>query len=343
MPTSPLRMRTVPVPDRADGDAASRLARLRSGALNGLVARASDHTGHRPAADRVLPVLPELRELLPEGGLRRGSAIALGGPQRGGATPPQASTLAGQPATVGVTSLLTALLVGPSQAGSWCAVVGMPAFGTVAAAEAGVCLDRLALVPCPGTEWASVVAALLDGVDVVAVQGTGQTQVTGAVAHRLAARARQRGGVLMPVGTWPGADMTMTPHLIRDLGAGRPSGGEHNLWEGAGQGRGRLRRRKVEVVAWGRGSGARFRRTRLWLPADNGGVAEVAGLDQAVTPEAVTPEAVTPEAVTPEVTASVPATPLVEGYPRDLVCDHRHTRSTARYATSAARRGSGVT
>lgn len=74
----------------------------------------------------------------------------------------------------------------------------MPALSPVAAAEMGIALDRLALVPDPGTEWASIVAALLDGVDIVvaAVPGT----VAPAVAGRLAARARQRGSVLMPAG-----------------------------------------------------------------------------------------------------------------------------------------------
>ena len=36
-----------------------------------------------------------------------------------------------------------ALLVGPSQAGSWCAVIGMPEFGVEAAEGMGIDLDRL--------------------------------------------------------------------------------------------------------------------------------------------------------------------------------------------------------
>ena len=42
----------------------------------------------------------------------------------------------------GATSILLALLAGASAAGSWCAVVGMPSLGLVAAAELGIALDR---------------------------------------------------------------------------------------------------------------------------------------------------------------------------------------------------------
>jgi hypothetical protein len=104
------------------------------------------------AGERPLPVLAALEPLLPPGGLRRGSAVAV----RGSA------------------SLLLALLAGPSQEGAWCAVVGLPALGLVAAAEIGVALERLALVPDPGPDWAAVAGALLDAVDVVVVAPRGR-------------------------------------------------------------------------------------------------------------------------------------------------------------------------
>ncbi|NBH10575.1 hypothetical protein GTY80_45970, partial [Amycolatopsis sp. SID8362] len=67
----------------------------------------------------------------------------------------------------GSTSLLLALLAPATAAGSWAAVVGLPSLGLAAAAEHGADLSRLALVPRPGAEFPAVVAALLDGVDVV--------------------------------------------------------------------------------------------------------------------------------------------------------------------------------
>jgi hypothetical protein len=149
----------------------------------------------------------------------------------------------------GSTSLLLALLSAASRSGSWCAVVGMPALGALAAAESGIVLDRLALVPNPGPEWPTVVAALIDGVDVVVAAVPGP--VAAAVAGRLAARARQRGSVLMPYGRWDGADVTLQV--------------THGGWEGLGAGRGRLRRHEITVVARGRGAAARPKEITMWM------------------------------------------------------------------------------
>jgi hypothetical protein len=192
--------------------------------------------GREQPGGRPLPVLPALEPLLPPGGLRRGSAVAV----RGSA------------------SLLLALLAGPSRAGAWCAVVGLPALGLVAAAETGVALDRLALVPDPGPDWAAVAGALLDAMDVVVVAPRGR--VLDGDVRRLAARARQRGAVLVPYGAvrWPGAELRLSV----------AAGG----WEGLDSGSGHLRARRVAVRAEGRGSAARARELRLWLPAPGGGV-----------------------------------------------------------------------
>ncbi|HEX5199547.1 hypothetical protein ACFQS1_04805 [Paractinoplanes rhizophilus] len=189
-----------------------------------------------PGVHRMLPVAPELSGLLPGRGLRRGSTIAV-------------ATGRSQPASGG-TSLLLALLSEASRTGSWCAVVGVPALGAVAAAESGIALGRLALVPNPGPEWATVVAALIDGVDVVVAAVPGA--IAPAIAGRLVARARQRGCVLVPFGHWDGADVTL------QVTAGR--------WEGLGAGRGRLRRREVTVLARGRGAAARPKELTMWMP-----------------------------------------------------------------------------
>jgi hypothetical protein len=208
--------------------------RMVVGALAGLVRPASQTA---PAGADHLPVAPELTGLLPGRGLRRGSTVAVA---------------AGRPAPGGGTSLVLALLAEASRSGSWCAVVGVPTFGAVAAAEVGIRLDRLALVPHPGPEWATVVAALIDGVDVVVVAVPGT--VSGSVASRLAARARQRGCVLLPYGAWDGADVTL--RVLR------------GVWEGLGQGRGRLRRREVTISARGRGAAGRPREVTVWMPGD---------------------------------------------------------------------------
>ncbi len=145
----------------------------RADRLGDLVARGSEAAARR-GVDRVIAMPSPLREMLPGGGLRRGSTVTVRGS----------------------TSLLFAMLGAATRAGCWCAVVGMPHLGLVAAAELGVDLDRFALVPEPGADWPQVVAALLDGIDVVVVAPPAGTPT--ALARRLAARARQRGTVLVP-------------------------------------------------------------------------------------------------------------------------------------------------
>jgi hypothetical protein len=225
---------------------------VRSAILTGLVRRASDYADPSTGAggggvDQALPVLPELSRVLPGRGLRRGSTIAV------------STGRSAWPA--GGSSLVLALLTEASRAGSWCAVVGIPTFGAVAAAEAGVALDRLALVPNPGPEWPTVVAAMMDGLDVVvaAVPAGAAPSVTA----RLAARARQRGSVLVPYGHWDGADVTL--RVVR------------GTWEGLGQGRGRLRCRQVTIVARGRGAAVRPKEVTIWMPAGSGGFGAAVG------------------------------------------------------------------
>jgi hypothetical protein len=203
-------------------------------ALAELVRAAGEHDA--PGVHRVLPVAPELSGLLPQRGLRRGSTVAVAA---GRAVPAGGST-----------SLLLALLAEASRSGSWCAVVGLPSLGALAAQESGIDLERFALVPDPGPDWPTVIAALIDGVDVVVTAVPGRVAPT--IADRLVARARQRGSVLMPFGEWPGADVTLQVTASR--------------WEGLSLGRGRLRRREVTILARGRGAAARPKEITLWMP-----------------------------------------------------------------------------
>jgi hypothetical protein len=124
----------------------------------------------------------------------------------------------------------------------------------MAAAELGIALDRLALVPHPGAEWPTVVGALLDGFDLVVAATPGPVAAT--LAGRLAARARQRGSVLVPYAQWTGADVVLDS----------PGGG----WEGLDPGHGRLRRRYLTISARGRGAAARPRDVTVWLPGADG-------------------------------------------------------------------------
>lgn len=192
------------------------------------------------AASRTLPVLEALAPLVP-GGLQRGATLGVSG--------------------TGATALALAVAAGASQAGSWLGVVGLASLGLSAAAEVGVALERLLVVadPGPGT-WATVVAALVDAVDVVVAAPP--ARLGAADIRRLAARARERGAVLCAVGErWP------APLDVR-LSVTATS------WTGpTGAGSGRLVARRVDVVGGGRGAAARPRHRSLWLPGPDGGVA----------------------------------------------------------------------
>lgn len=187
------------------------------------------------AGERSLPVLAALEPLLPDG-LRRGAtAVVDGGP--------------------GSTALALALGAAASQAGSWVGMVGAPSLGLLAAIELGLAPERLLVVAAPGVQsWATVVAALLDAVDVVYARSTTVT-VTGADARRLLARAREREALLIPLGRWP---------LAADVGLSVTSP-EWRL-------DGRLVARRVEVTASGKGVYARERTASLWLPDETGSV-----------------------------------------------------------------------
>jgi hypothetical protein len=148
------------------------------------------------------------------------------------------------------TTLLMALLAGPSASGRWVAVVGLPDFGVEAAARFGIALDRLVLVPDPGRQWLTVVAALADVIPVVAVRPAGR--VAPAEASRLSARLRQRGALLLVAGDWPGSDASL--------------GVEASEWQGLEHGHGHLSEREVVVSVGGRGEPGRRARSRLRLP-----------------------------------------------------------------------------
>jgi hypothetical protein len=202
------------------------------------------------AREQVLPVIAPLTTLLPNG-LVRGTTVAVDG-------------------VSGVTSLVLALAAGASQEGSWVAAVGVPWLGLAAAAECGVVLDRLAVVSLPErSEWATVVAALIDAIDVVLV--CPPQRVAMGDARRLAARARERGAVLLVVGA--------TSSLTIDV---RCTVSEPQ-WAGVDHGAGHLQSRRVMVSTTGRGSAARPRSASLWLPGPDGQVATCAEVAE-VTP-----------------------------------------------------------
>ena len=205
------------------------------------------------AEERTLPVLPAVADLLPGPGLTRGSTLAVdGGP--------------------GATSLALAVAAGPSQAGSWVAVVGLDDLGLAAMGACGVDLERVVLVDePPGDRWGAVVAALVGAFDVVVV--VTRQPVRAADARRLAARARDGGSVLVVVGGTMAGPGAPTAGLGLEVAVRLTVTGVR--WVGLELGHGHLRARKVRVARTGRGEAAQPRRVDLWLPAADGQVALV--------------------------------------------------------------------
>ena len=191
-----------------------------------------DRTGRRAqpvvlARERVLAVPAPLGELLPGGAVQRGTVVAVDGDPGAGAT-----------------SIAFQLAGAATATGEWAAAVELDAsVGGLAAGEAGVALDRFAVIRrVPRARWAVVVAALLDGISVVLAEVPTFARVGD--ARRLQARARERGAVLVAVGPWP-AEASLR---LRADGSS---------WRGLGDGAGALAERDQRVHVDGRGAPAR--------------------------------------------------------------------------------------
>ena len=187
---------------------------------------------------RLMPTHEAFADLLPDGGLREGATYAL--------SPSSA--------------LVMALLVGPSQAGSWCGVVGMPEFGVEAAEAMGIDLDRLVLVPHPGDAWLRGPAPSPDALSVVAGR-PGRAASDGAIA-KLAGRLRERGSTLLVLGAWPQAEAMISLTESR--------------WSGLGDGHGCLSEREVTVTVSSK-RGGRPRSARVMMPDAELGIRRVDG------------------------------------------------------------------
>lgn len=136
---------------------------------------------------RLFPVREELRAVLPFAGLRRGGTLAV----------------------VGSTSLTLSMLAEATVRGNWAAVIGRPDLSALAAAELGVELSRLALVPELGSEPIAALDALFEGIDLL-VLSLGRLRLpehrrTGTL-RKLVSRAKSRGVALLVDEAVPGAD-----------------------------------------------------------------------------------------------------------------------------------------
>lgn len=180
-----------------------------------------------PTSESLLPVPESLAGLLPAG-LPRGTVAVVSGAR----------------------SLLVSMAAAVTAAGGHVAVVGLPDFGLLAAAEMGADLSRLAMIPDPGTDPVEVAAVLMDGMDLVVLGLAGRT-VTATRARAVVARARQKGCTLLVAGgDWQGATMRLDA---------RVHGYEMTAGHGGAPvpGCGRIHRVRLSIRAHGRAARSR--------------------------------------------------------------------------------------
>lgn len=160
------------------------------------------HIRHLESPQLDQPAFPStagVDRLFPDGGLRRGAVYEISEGR----------------------SLLWNLLAGPSQAGHWIAIVGMAHLGLQAAADAGVDLERLILVPHPGSSGFSVTSTLADALPLV-VLSPSTALPPQSQRDRFQARLRERGATLLIRATWPGSEgrLAITQRSWDGLGHG---------------------------------------------------------------------------------------------------------------------------
>lgn len=216
-------------------------------ALNDVLAELGDRVAPTSLArERLIPVHDSLRSLFPDGGLVRGRVHACAGS--------------------GATTVAMAMASDAIAAGAWMAVVNVDTFGADAANELGVSLERVVRVDLevgtgvpgeggtknefasaddPSRRWLEVMAAAVDGFDIVlagvpsAWQSSDGARQAAAGQRSLAARLQQRGSVVILVGSTGTVPIDVT---IR----------ASSTWEGIGQGYGIISRRRLSAQSTGR-------------------------------------------------------------------------------------------
>ena len=214
------------------------------------------------ARERLLPVHQALAPLF---------GLASGDPA------PLALTRGHTVACVGSAAMSCALavLVAPTQAGSWAGVVGLPSCGVQAAADLGVSLERTVFVADPTSgsrassqqaDAAAVLSALVDGVDVLLLAHHVVNSLSPSLLRRLQTRVQSRGGILVVVNeTNPS-----TSSLSADIRLTATT----EQWQGVGSGHGHLQRRRVLLQLDGRRR-ARTSAHSVWLPDHRGQLSSV--------------------------------------------------------------------
>lgn len=192
-----LRQKMAAIPARSDGT---------EPAVPSVVLRTSDNqtpiVATAESTLRLLPVPPPIGELLPRGGIPRGTVVNVSG----------------------ANSVLIGLLASVTASGGHAAVIGMPHLGLLAAVEQGANLERIALVAEPGESAVEVGAILLEAFELV-ILGLSGTAVTPSRTRAVIARTRSKGAVLVTAeGQWDSPDLRIKSTVAGYTGLGRGNG-----------------------------------------------------------------------------------------------------------------------
>jgi len=192
------------------------------------------------------PLDEALHDLVPHGALPRGTSLAVHGS--------------------GATSFALSMVAAAAQQGAFIAVVASRTFGLGACVDFGVPLRRVVQFDLSKVEgdrpqaWSQVVAALIDGFEIVLLAD--HQRISARHARQLTARNRERGSLIARIG---GPAWHEAPDFRFDVTS--------PAWAGLGQGHGHLRSRQVSVQVAGRRHKGAPRSHQLLLPALQGGVA----------------------------------------------------------------------
>ena len=111
------------------------------------------------ARNKLIALSSPWSDMVPRGGLRRGTTVVVNA----------------RPGTGGL-SLALSLLSGPSANGHWSGVIGVDDPGVVAAHELGLDLRRVLFIPRPRGAWVETAGDLMDGVDLLLVRPRSWTE-----------------------------------------------------------------------------------------------------------------------------------------------------------------------
>ncbi|MCB1255963.1 MAG: hypothetical protein KDB26_02600 [Microthrixaceae bacterium] len=207
------------------------------------------------AQERVLPFSQDLDGLL-EGGLRRGTSVALEGES-------------------GVTSLALALCAQATISGMWLGCLNTPSLGWASAVELGVDLRHVVVVDVEDHDVLDAIGVMVDVFDMVMCGDL--RELPHSKVRKLLARVKERGCVLVTMGERSKtvlAGWGVTQERFEGWGEVPDSlvYVEGVTWAGLGAGRGRLGERRLVVRVKNRRGLVRTHPIEVRLPAKGGAV-----------------------------------------------------------------------